>query len=180
MRLHRNDLIIVVAALLVPVIAYFTLFQSRLRTLRQLRQDEIELTRKTEEAEPYSRLAALRTNVRNLTKELDSFFTPIPASDRALASVDTILRHAQDSGLKVDLFQPGKTTDDNGLGCLSVQFGAHGDFAQIYNFLSRIESDKSVMTVERLELESMPPAEQCTMKLELRIHFVKPPQEKPA
>jgi len=42
----------------------------------------------------------------------------------------------------------------------------------LYDFLGRIEHGRTVITVSRMELESTPLSETCTVTFQLRVYFV--------
>lgn len=177
MRLTKLDIITISIAVLVPLGSYFGYFKQRLAKLNQLTEAATDLELQT--ADDYKvaidiRLA--RTNVRKLQQHIDTFFSSVTGHDEAHKAVNSILQSAKAAGVNIKTVRPGTAIEGQTLNCLPISLTASSKFAKLYDFLSRVERDKVVITVETMQLDSDPASAACNIKLELRVYFSKAPQ----
>ena len=175
MKCSRADLATLAILLLVPVAAYFGYFRGHLAQLRTLREQEVQLREDTTAADQTARdLLAARTRARKLAARLDALSASIPGEDQALKAVDAVLRSAHEAHVEVQFIQPDKLLEGHTVNCLPIRLTASAEFKDFYDFLVRIERDKVLLTVQRMELESDPASGKCTVRLDLRAYFTKP------
>ncbi len=183
MKRIRLDAAVIAAAVLVPAIAYFGFFRDRIAELNRLRQDEILVKEQTlGGGKTAADATVVRNNVRKVSRRLDAFMGSVTTEDEALRGVDAVLQHAKTAGVNVQSLRPGKQIEGKTLNCVPIELTAAAEFSRLYDFFVRIEHDKMVMTLDKMELRSEPPSDKCSVKLELRIYFIKPApgKERPA
>lgn len=174
MKLNKFDLIAIGMAVLVPAAAYFGLFKFRVSRLRQLSSEAAELDARTTEDQNISvKVALARKHLRTFKQHISEFMESIPVEDQAHEAVGAIVSDAKQAGIQIEAIKPGDPVEGKTLNYLPISLVASADFSKLYDFLVRIESNKTVLTVSRMEIESKPAAKRCAIQLELRIYFVK-------
>ncbi len=178
MKFARLDLVTVAMAVLLPVCAYFGYFQHRISLLSKLGRTEAELQlQATDRHGTAGDISSVRNKIRKLRQRLTDFIGSIPGEDEAYTAVDAVLHNAKHADVNIELIRPGKLVEGKTLNCLPIKLTATADFAKLYDFLLRLERGRVMATVNKMELESELLAKKCTVKLELRIYFVKTSDE---
>jgi len=175
MKLNKFDLIAIGMVVLVPAAAYFGLFRLRVSRLRRLSREAAELNAlTTEDKNICVKLALAQKRLRSIRRHIDAFMARIPADDDAHKAMAAIVSDAKQAGIDIKAIRPGEPVEGRTMNYLPVSLVATADFSSIYDFLVRIESNPTVLTISRMEIESKPTAKECAVQLEVRIYFVKP------
>jgi Tfp pilus assembly protein PilO len=173
MKLSRNDIAALVLAVLVPTVAYFGYFKGRFRELSRLTRQQAELERQVADPDNIcGRLVEGRKALRAYRSHIRRFMERITHREDAHRAVESIVSSARDAGIRIDEIRPGETVEGRTLSYLPISVSARAPFAKVYDFLLRIERGERVITVSRMETESKPHSERCTVQLELRVFFL--------
>jgi len=175
MKLTKIDIITIALAVIVPAAAYLGWFRRRLASLRQLSRQAVELEQRAEQGQQTATDAArARRNLRLMTDRIAQFMDRISEEKDAHQAVGAIVEDARQAGVSIEQLRPGEGVEGKTLHYLPVHLAASATFPNIYDFLRRIEQSRSVMTVNRMQVESKPRRDRCTVRLELRVYFVPP------
>lgn len=175
MNLTKADLITIAMAVLIPAGAYLGYFKPRISRLRALDRQVAELEQKTTGSRQTSKdISAARGNIRKLEQRISRFMGAVTTEDDAHGAVGAIVRDAKEAGFTINSMKPGNAAEGKILSYLPVNLTASGEFHRFYDFLLRIERDDTVMTINKMHVESDPLSKECAVTLELRIYFVKP------
>jgi Tfp pilus assembly protein PilO len=177
MTLTKIDLITLSLAVLVPMGSYFGYFKYRTSYLRRLETESAALLQETaDEREVHENLTRSRLALRKLDQQIGDFLKSITAQDEAHKAVGTIVSEAKNAGVTIEMIRPGDPVEGSTLHYLPLSISARSEFTKFYDFLRRLENDRTVITVNSMSIESPPHEDQCAVKLELRIYFVKSDQ----
>ena len=175
MKLTKPDLITIALVVLLPAAAYFGYFKNRVSQLKTLNEKSETLDHQAAtEHKTSAEVALARKNVRKLAERIDKFMGRITTEGKAHKAVATIVSEAKEAGINLELIRPGEPVKGKTLNYLPINLTASATFAGIYDFLLRIERNRTVLTVNKMEVQSDALSERCAVKLELRIYFVKP------
>ena len=175
MNLTKADLITIAMAVLVPAGAYLGYFKPRISRLGALNRQVADLERKTAGSRKTSNdISVARSNIQKLERRISRFMGAVTTEDDAHGAVGAVVRDAKEAGFTIDSMRPGSPAEGKVLSYLPVNLTASGEFHKFYDFLLRIERDDTVMTINKMHVESDPLSKECAVTLELRIYFVKP------
>lgn len=175
MKLSRLDLITIGGAALVPLLAYLLFFPGRLSHLKthdansaaaeNLAASEREISRE---------VIRTRHALTEAKKRVDEFMARMTTEDEAHRAVGAIVDEARKAGIDIELLKPGEPVEGKNLNHLALLLTASGQFPRLYDFLLRIQRSQNVMTIQELDVESKPNSDRCSIRIELRVYFVKP------
>jgi Tfp pilus assembly protein PilO len=173
MKLTRIDLITLSLAVLVPMGSYFGYFKYRTSYLKRLEAESAALLQDTaDEREVSANLTRSRLALRKLGKQIGDFLESITAEGEAHEAVGSIVSEARNAGVTIEMIRPGQPVKGVTLNYLPLSMSARAEFPKFYDFLRRLENNRTVITVNSMSIESKPKDDVCGVKLELRIYFV--------
>jgi len=173
-KLTKTDLITLALTALVPAGAYLGYFKGRIAELKTLSEKNENLSRQAADGRRASTDVTLaREKLRRFTEHIDKFMGSMTTQDEANKAVGAIVKNAKDAGIKVEMLKPGEPVEGKILNYLPVNLSASGEFTKLFDFLQRVECDPTVMTVNSMHIESDPLSTSCSVKVELRVYFVK-------
>lgn len=174
MKLNQTDIITIVMVIVIPVGAYFGFFQRRVSKLKTSDHEGAAMVGRTAaEREVAKRLVHARHALSLLKKRVDGFMSRMTTEDEAHKVVGAIVDDARRAGINIELLQPGQPAEGTTFNHMSIQLTATAQFSKLYDFLLRIERNRTVMTIHEMDVESQPNSDDCTVRLELRVYFVK-------
>jgi len=174
-KLSKVDLITIALAVLVPAVAYFGYFQRRVAHLKTLGVEVAELDQKTADSRQVTRdITRARDCVRKLEERISRFMSSVTSENDAHRAVGMIVNGAKEAGVNIESMRPGEPVQGRTLNYFPIELAATGQFPKFYDFLLRVERGKTVMTVNRMEIESDSLSDRCSAKIQLRVYFVKP------
>ena len=163
--LQKRIFIVMIAALLGYVYfgSTFIPFGYRLRkaNIERISAEVEEAERKIKLADSQAgRMDVLQPRLEQLESDWRRIERMLPKNEAVPEFLKDLTNHASAAGVKIDLLQPSKPTQAEGVKSRNVEVRVHGDYHKVGKFLSNIANDKRVIGTTGLSVSGLSGASQ--------------------
>jgi Tfp pilus assembly protein PilO len=174
-KLNGLDVLTIAMAVVVPVGAYFGLLKYRTHRLNGLSTEAQRLESDVSDGRRVAQqLSLARITLKKLEQRIDSFMGSVTAEEDAYKAVGRVVADAKEAGVSIEQIRPGDPVQGRVLSYLPIGLRATAEFPAFYQFLRRVERHATIVTVNRMAIDSEPTDPHCSMELEIRIYFANP------
>jgi type IV pilus assembly protein PilO len=145
--------ILLIAAAVIGAGYYFDTEEQLIQLEKvQAKEDELKKTFETKQAKA-ANLAAYRQQMKEMEKTFGKLLLKLPGKAEVADLLVDINRVGLDSGLKFELFQPGKETKHEFYATYPIQIRITGTYHELGNFASGIAALPRIVTLHNLNIK---------------------------
>ena len=106
------------------------------------------------------RLDVLQPRLERLERDWRRIERLLPKAEEMPEFLENLSKHASAAGVQIDLLQPAKPTQGEGVKSRNVEVRVHGDYHDVGRFLSSLANDKRVIGTSGLSVNGISQASQ--------------------